>query len=458
MKRTSILKNIATALLLVAGIASCSQQDELIVNNEPEPSKAVKQTIQVKFGSGNDGVTRAVDADGHKSVSVDDKIAVLYGASGEGRYNHKAQANVDAFDATTNTATISVTLTDANKDDKFFMAYPDWYDGGGPFDVYLDASLMTYKLGTQDGTLESLSSNLDYCKVEGTLNGTTLPDNLTLDNQLCILKYTLLDVSDDNNITSSITSFGISDGTHNYTVNPSSLSTIYVAMLPISSAPFTFTASDGANIYKKTVASATLAAGGIYTTTLRMTKQVSNLGKVMGANGSIYATVAEAVAAGTTAAGMIAYEGTETGVVGKTNGLCISLVEGTESPVLYDAISFTDFPERPIDASDWAVPSAFQWARMLCACGSGTAIPDAEWKLAGAFAPGSIATMMATCGGTEFHTSSGNVYWTNFHYDSGNPSTSYRFRYNFYATMFSQCFDSDIDDYRNGYYRGVFAY
>lgn len=458
MKAKNLLKYMAATVVLVAGMTACLKEDKLAENTEPEPSQAIKQTIQVKFGSDNDAMTRVVDASGQKSLTVGEKIAVLYHESGAGRYTYKAQANVDAFDATTNTATISVTLTSATDNDKFVMAYPDWYSGGGPYDVYTNSMLMTYKLGTQDGTLASLSTNLDYCKVEGALNGTDLPDNLTLANQLCILKYTLLDVSDDSNITSAITSFSISDGTHNYTVNPSSLSTIYVAMLPISSAPFTFTASDGANIYKKTVASATLAAGKIYTTTLRLTKQVSNVGKVLGANGTIYNTVAEATAAGTTAAGMIAYEGEETGVDGKTNGLCISLVEGTESPVLYDAISFTGFPTRPSAASDWAVPSAFQWARMLCACGSGTAIPDAEWKLAGDFAPGSIATMMATCGGTEFHTSSGNVYWTNFHYDSGNPSTSYRFRYNFYATMFSQCVDSDIETYRKGYYRGVFAW
>lgn len=448
---------MATALLLVAGIASCSQQDELLVNNEPEPSKAVKQVIQVTFDSGN-GQTRAVDADGHKSVSVGDEISVLYNETGTaGRFSNKAVAIVDAFDATTKTATISVTLEGASDNAKFVMAYPNWFDSyaAAPYYDPNDASLMNYRLGTQDGTLATLSANLDYCRVEGTLNGTALPDNLTLENQFCILKYTLKDDLTNDDITSSITSFGISDGTHSYTINTSSLSTIYVAMLPISGAPFTFTATDGANIYEKSVASATLTAGRIYETTLSMTKRVSNVGKVMGANGTIYATVAEAVEAGTTAAGMIAYEGSETGVDGKTNGLCISLVEGTASRVLYDNISFAGFPARPSGASDWVVPSAFQWARMFCACGSNGTIPDAEWKLSGTFAPGSIATMMTTCGGTEFHTSSGNVYWTTFHHVDEDPDKSYRYMYNFYATMFSMTYDR----YNNEcYYRGVFAY
>ena len=149
---------------------------------------------------------------------------------------------------------------------------------------------------------------------------------------------------------------------------------------------------------------------------------------------------------------MIAYEGTETGVDGKTNGLCISLIEGAAEKQLYANISYTAFPARPTGASDWATPSVMQWMRMFEACG-GSSIGTKTESSTGSFGSGNIETMMTTCGGAGFHTESGSTYWTTKDWGT-DPSYSYRTQYNFYAHGFYQT----GRDTGECYYRGVFAW
>ena len=452
MKQISFFKNMAAIMLLAAGAASCSNENALIDDNKSQQPEAQPQIITVNFGS--NGQTKALDADGHKTITIGEKIGVLYNKESEGQYQIKADADVIDVDATGKIATISVTLTGADDNAQFAFVYPSTFimSGSGHNYLYSNSSLMTYKLGAQNGTLATLSANLDYCKAEGTLNGTDLPDNITMENQLSICKFTLLDASNSSDITSAVTSFAVSDGTNNYTITRSAAAgPIYVAMLPVATTAFTFTAGDGANTYTKNVASATLQAGYIYNSTLSMTKQVSNVGKVLGTDGNIYETVAEAIAASTTAAGMIAYEGTETGVAGKINGLCISLIEGAATKQTYASISYTGFPDRPAGASDWATPTVMQWMHMLEACGGSTIGSKGE-DYTGTFACGNIATMMHNCGGTDL---SDDGYWT-----SSIRHAGYSYGINICYAL-GGFFDGGHDDGSwdgNWYYRGVFAW
>lgn len=458
MKQISFFKNMAAIMLLVAGAASCSNENALIDDNKSQQPEAQPQIITVSFGS--NGQTKAIDADGHKSITIGEKIGVLYNKESEGRYQIKADADVIDVDATGKIATISVTLTGADDNAQFAFVYPSTYQvfSGGSYYLYTSNNLMTYKLGAQDGTLATLSANLDYCKAEGTLNGTDLPDNITMENQLSICKFTLLDASNSSDITSAVTSFAVSDGTNDYTITRSAAAgPIYVAMLPVATTAFTFTAGDGAYTYTKNVASATLQAGYIYNSTLSMTKQVSNVGKVLGADGNIYETVAEAIAASTTAAGMIAYEGTETGVDGKTHGLCISLVEGAAEKQLYANISYAGFPTRPIGASDWATPTVMQWMRMLEACGGSTIGSKGE-AYTGNFASGNMVTMMTACGGTAFYDDpSYDSYWTSSIRYNTTPPIRIAYSLTYQGGNF---FDGgDVDGtWGTKYYRGVFAW
>ncbi|MBR4841936.1 MAG: hypothetical protein IK006_02420 [Bacteroidaceae bacterium] len=462
MKQISFFKNMAAIMLLAAGAASCSNENALIDDNKSQQPEAQPQIITVNFGG--KGQTKALDADGHKTITVGEYISVLYNWNPSNQYIpadyflRVAEAEVIAVDGTGKIATLSVTLPGVYNDDSFALIYPSgFYSSTTQKWLYNNADLMNNKLGThQDGTLETLSSSFDYCKAEGNIVNGQLPSNITMENQLCICKFTLQDNSNSSDITTSTTSFLVSDGTNSYTINRSATAgPIYVAMLPVATAAFSFTASDGVNIYKKNITSATLQAGYIYNSTLSMTKQVSNVGKVLGADGNIYATVAEATAASTTAAGMIAYEGIQTGVDGKTNGLCISLIEGAAEKQLYANISYAGFPARPAGASDWATPSVMQWMRMLEACG-GSSIGSKTESSTGPFSSGNIASMMTTCGGTEFHTtsSSGEPYWTTYGYDSGGLYT--RNFYNFKAQGFYQHYQDG--DTKTCWYRGVFAW
>lgn len=456
MKKTHLFRNMVAVLLLAAGAASCSNENALIDNNKPQQPEAKTQIITVYFG-GNDGQTRAFDADGHKTITAGEIIGVLYNKEAEGQYQRRAEANVIDVDATGKIATISVTLTSADDDAKFAFVYPSTFSiyNSGYYYLYSNSALMTYNLGTQDGTLATLSANLDYCKAEGTLNGTDLPANITMQNQLSICKFTLQDASNSSDITSTVTSFSISDGTNNYNVSRTATEgPIYVAMLPAAAKAFKFTARDGVNTYKKNVASATLQAGYIYNSTLSMTKQenTGNLGKVLGADGNIYETVAQAEAAFTTAVGMIAYEGSETGVAGKTNGLCISLQEGAK--LEYRNISYTGFPTPPDGASEWATPTVMQWMHMFEACG-GDAVGSKGEDYDGSFNYGSITTMMHNCGGTDFNTS---AYWTS---STRSVSEGYRrIKYWFEGSIFNDGNRVSEDDTSttSWYYRGVFAW
>ena len=123
-------------------------------------------------------------------------------------------------------------------------------------------------ISTQDGTLESLSKNLDYCFWSGEWDGTALPESKKLGNQLAICKFTVMGIG-GNDVTSSLSSFSVSDGTNTYNVTPSSLSTIYLAMLPVNNANLTFTLI-GSDIVEKKVNGKTLEAGKMYPITLSL--------------------------------------------------------------------------------------------------------------------------------------------------------------------------------------------
>ena len=146
-----------------------------------------------------------------------------------------------------------------------------------------DGSLAS--LAEQDGTLETLQSKFDYARGTGdmTVSGTTatLPASVSLANQLAICALTIKDrkgtddVSDDVDITGSITSLTVNDGTNAYTISrsaPAPAGPIYVAMNPVSTSLITFDASDGTNTYRKMVQSKTFQQNKIYPVTLSMYK------------------------------------------------------------------------------------------------------------------------------------------------------------------------------------------
>ena len=105
------------------------------------------------------------------------------------------------------------------------------------------------------------------------------------------------------------------------------------------------------------------------------------IGKVIGADGGLYSTVAEATEAGTTASAMIAYVGSVSTIDGYAHGLAIALTdvantsgdEGTGAMNWSDAITAGSAysRQRPSSVSNWSLISRNQYQLMVDCSGGG---------------------------------------------------------------------------------------
>ena len=143
---------------------------------------------------------------------------------------------------------------------------------------YAETLLLKYlsaDYDSQDGTLTGNATSIDKvcdyatATVTATVSGGSVTtSDATFASQQAILKLTIKNIS-GSDITSSIIGLTVIDGVNVYTVTPSSLSTIYVAVSAITSTQtITFTASDGTSNYRKAVTGKTISAGNLYPITL----------------------------------------------------------------------------------------------------------------------------------------------------------------------------------------------
>ena len=145
----------------------------------------------------------------------------------------------------------------------------------------------------------------------------------------------------------------------------------------------------------------------------------ADVGKVVCSDGSIYATVSAAKAAGKTAQAMIAYVDDEFGTA-----LGISLEDGpiSEADKIVDdegckhnvalSIASAFNTSHPIEGGTWRLPSVNDWEHMLIGCGSTSefvkTLPNPSWSSdpyansAYEFLPGNIRSMVVAAGGTDF--------------------------------------------------------
>ena len=144
-----------------------------------------------------------------------------------------------------------------------------------------------------------------------------------------------------------------------------------------------------------------------------------DIGKVIGADGYIYANKAAAEAEGTTASAMIAYVGGATeptdsdinaSMEGHAHGLAIALSpagswQSSWSAAKTSAASYA--AARPARASTWRLPSAYQWMWMLKGCGSNIT-PKTDIGDALEFQNGNISNLSQACGGGSVY----DKYWT----------------------------------------------
>lgn len=332
---------MAALVLTAATWSACSNKENLAVAEEPEQPRTY--TVTTTLSPRDGAATRSTMTDnGDGSISsewqVGDQLWVDY-CNNTSETPVETTATVTAVDLSTKAATITVTLIDPKDGGAIGFGYP--------YSLYTG----TKKLRTdQIGTLDDINANFASIYGDGTLtvsgSDVTLPA-VTMEPAMCIWKFSFTDGAND--ITSAITKLVIdfpNDDEDPYEITPSSLGTIYVAIIAdsnvINAEPICITAQTSTGVYRKAAASVTLAAGTTYTTTGLALKK-AQVGKVFGADGNIYADADAATAASTTAIAMIAYVGNNTSEASPYNhGLALAMSDANSGAQCQWKTSTTD--------------------------------------------------------------------------------------------------------------------
>lgn len=264
MKKTMKYFSMAALALVGAVMTSCSS-DDLTENKQQfaENNGNNVETLTASISMAG-GETRALTSGGVKTFAEGDKIAVVYkNTSGE---TVKAESEeLTGISVDGKSADFTVTLTNADKTKNVTYIYPAAMAGE-------DGSVAS--ISSQNGTLESLASSMDYCKFSGAWEGSDLPTG-EMDNQLVICAFTLKDCLGTSDITSTITNMTVSDGTNTYNVTRDAApGPIYVAIYPTSSKNINYTATAGTKFYAKYVTNKTYAAGSWHNIGLKMAEVV----------------------------------------------------------------------------------------------------------------------------------------------------------------------------------------
>jgi len=272
MKTMKKYLSMAALALVGAIMTGCSSSDDdSIIDNPQQPeSKSKVVTLTTKVGFDGGATTRALTPDGTKTFAANEQIAVIYTTNGGATATAVSEALQNNGDITDDgkSATFTVTLDDPDKSANVTYIYPAAMANS-------DGSINNAALNSQDGTLATLSSNLDLATYTGAWDAGALPTG-TLTNQLAILAMTLKNDAGGSNITSSITGMTINEGSNTYAISGiSSASTIYVAINPTNSANLEITATDGTKTYAKALSGKTYAANNGYNVTWKMAEVIS---------------------------------------------------------------------------------------------------------------------------------------------------------------------------------------
>lgn len=271
---------------------------------------------------------------------------------------------------------------------------------------------------SQEGTLDYIAANCDYATASVTVssidggNITTTAANFT--NQQAIVKFTLKDKANDNDL--SATQLVVTVNGTSYTVTPTSATNVfYVAIPGFSSQYVALAATVGNDTYTCAKTGVTFENGKYYTINVKMSlvKTLANattddIGKIVDTDGKIYNTANEA----TTPAAMIAY------IISKGHGLAIALTDETNDAYFSAAGTNAAAHTPTVTGGTWKLPSKDDWQNMFLACrkdGDATKAA-ADMTIAGFKEKVSNA-------GTGF--TEGHTYWTSNDLGNGLACTVY---------------------------------
>lgn len=263
------MKKLYIAILILMGIliSGCSSGDDSFDIQPKQPvskDQIVTTTTMVSFNRA--GSTRALTPEGVKTFAVGDQIAVKYTNTSDASVKVVSDALTAADIAQDGkSARFSVNMTAPKANGAVTYIYPAaMADANG--------SPNLSALDTQDGTLATLASTLDYAKFTGTLTaGAKLPSSAWLANQLTLCKFNIKKSDGSADITNTVTQLIITNGSNTYTVNrQADAGPIYVAMQPVTTGDITLTATAGVYHYERTVTGETLSADYLYTVNVPM--------------------------------------------------------------------------------------------------------------------------------------------------------------------------------------------
>lgn len=216
--------------------------------------------------SNHSGVTRAVDADGHKYYQIGDRTMLVY-------------KTLDGKTHTTLSTPYDQAQLDSLGDDAayFFWDVDDDCDETVDFTVVFPATrcdsvtgaIKYANMSKQDGTLAWVS-DMDVATFTGSWDYMYTPEAIPLNNPLTVCKFTITNES-GNDITNSVTDLRISDGYHEYVITRQAApGPIFVLMQAVKKKNILFTSKIGDTHYVKYVKKKTLEAGDLYPITVEM--------------------------------------------------------------------------------------------------------------------------------------------------------------------------------------------
>lgn len=307
----------------------------------------------------------------------------------------------------------------------------------------------TYAAGTflgQDGTLAGAAKcNLYY----GTTTYGT-GENISCDFSVntSMMKFTVSapdDVSEGDEATLTYKSDGTAISKATFTVGENGMNTIYLTVPAgqhTGAQTVQFVSGTANETETLSATKANFKAGETYSKGLYYGDSdilIANLGTnseyigyVLAANGKAYPSVSKANKY-STATGMIAYLGNCNGADGQSaysedynHGLAMALDDvpgGTYqlSGILSAASAYS--VARPSASSGWFLLSAFQWMRIMEACG-GSTFSTSIWREM-SFSYGNLQTKLSSCGANGLRTSDWNGYYTSTA-ESGGDYWAYR--------------------------------
>ena len=266
MKKTMRFLSMAALALVGAMMTGCSSDDNFIDEPQQPENKSNVVTLTTTVGLDGGATTRALTSGGVKTFAAGETIALVYKKTGGATAVAVSEALKDDGDIASGakSATFTFTLEDPDNTQNVTYIYPAAM-------AKADGTVNYDALATQNGTLATLSSTLDLATYSAAWNAGSLPA-ATLENQLAILALTLKNSTGSSDLTSTITGVTITDGTNTYAITRSAAAgPIYVAIQPTSSAAISVIATDGTNLYGKSLTGKTYAASNGYSVSWRMT-------------------------------------------------------------------------------------------------------------------------------------------------------------------------------------------